>query len=810
MKQKFLISGMSCAACSARVQKAAAKLPGIYQAEVNLLANSLTVEYDAQRVNFGQIIAAVKAAGYGAQLWPENTAVVNTTLKQQETVLRRRFIGSLCFLLPLLYISMGPMWHWPFSSVWQAHLVWWGVVQLVLTLPVLWINRTLLINGFQTLFRGSPNMNSLIALGSTASVVYSLAVLLGSHRQHPAFYFESAAMILTLITLGNYLESRAKRKTSGAVAALLKLTPQKALRLQKGKIQEIAAEDIKEGDLLVVKAGMSVPADGIIYKGYGALNEAALTGESLPVDKTVGALVRAGTVSTDGYFEFKATQVGQETLLGRMITLVEEASASKAPIGRLADKISGVFVPVVIGLSLLTAVVWLLCGAEMGFAIRAAVAVLVISCPCALGLATPTAIMVGTGAGARRGILFKSAEVLETARQVQVVLLDKTGTVTQGQPAVAEVKLALETKAETFWPYVAAVESVSTHPLARAIVRAPQAQTAQKPLVEHFEIQPGAGVKACVNGKEILIGNAGLLQQAGIKVATAHEAYATAWEKKGYSVLYAAIGGVYQGMLGLADPLKDNAQQAVFRLQQMGLEVILLTGDSQNTADEIARQLDIQQVIAQVLPQEKELQVRRLQTQGKKVAMVGDGINDAAALARAEVGFALGSATEVALETADIVLVKDDLQDVVAALELSRAVMRNIKQNLFWAFFYNLLGIPLAAGVFYYWLGWQLNPMFAAAAMSLSSVSVVSNALRLRKFGRHQNIEKESKHMKTITIEGMMCAHCAEHVKEALEKLGLKAEVDLSKKQAIVPAEANNKALTAAIENAGYKVIDIK
>jgi len=795
MKQVFAISGMNCVACAARVEKAARALQGVLRADVNLFTNRLMVQYDEKILSAGQIIAAIEAAGYKASL---AAAEAYSNTQTEEKCLEKRFWISVGFLIPLLYLSMGGMAGLPVLS---ADLSGW--VQFFLMLPVLWVNREIFRSGFVSLKRGSPNMNSLIALGSAAAVLYSIIQLFGER----VFYFESAVMILTLITLGKYLESRAKRKTTDALESLLKLTPKKALRIEKGKAKEIPVEEIGVGDLLVVKAGMAIAADGRICKGYGAVNEASLTGESLPVDKKEGDLVRAGTFNIDGYFEFEVTHAGSQTLLAQLIKLVEEAAVSKAPIGRLADKISGIFVPVVIIISLVTLLVWLLCGADIGFALQSAVAVLVISCPCALGLATPTAIMVGTGTGARHGLLFKSAEVLETARQVQVILLDKTGTLTQGQPEVTDVFLRPATDEKIFWHAVAAVENKSSHPLARAMMRFAQRQKIPSEQVENFELKPGAGICAQYKGQSVLIGNAALLQSYQIKFSPENKL-----AEQGKTILYVAIDGKYQGFVALADALKPGAAQAVHVLQKQGLEVILLTGDQQATAETIGRQAGIVHIIAQILPQEKEAQVRRLQADGKKVAMVGDGVNDAPALARADVGIAVGSGTEVALETADIVLIKNELVDVASALNLSRAVIWNIKENLFWAFIYNVLGIPLAAGVFYPWLGWQLNPMFAAAAMSLSSLCVVLNALRLRWFDPSEKNHKEDKQMKKIILlEGMMCEHCAARVKEVLEALpGVKAEVNLAKKQAVVTANIPNSVLESVIEKAGYRVLSIE
>lgn len=824
MKQKFSISGMSCAACAARVEQAVRALAGVQQADVHLLQNLLTVHYEENRLTEADIVSAVQQAGYGAEAWQEQAARSRQSdlALAEEKHLRGRLAGSAVFLLPLLYLTMGPMLGLPLPGFLAGpdHVFAWASAQLIFTLPVLYINREIFSQGWKAALHRAPNMNSLIALGAGASVLYGgvslwhLAMALHAadgtavHGALHGLYFESAAMILTLISLGKYLESRAKRKTSAALASLLKLTPQKALRITQEQEQEIDAQEIRPGDVLAVKAGMAVAADGVIVRGHGAVDESALTGESLPADKHPGDSVRAGTVNTDGYFEFTVTQAGSKTLLSQLIVLVEEASASKAPIGRLADRVSGIFVPVVIGLAVLTAFGWLLAGYGMDLALTCAVAVLVISCPCALGLATPTALMVGTGTGARRGILFKSAAVLETAQQVRTVVLDKTGTVTQGRPEVAAVWLAPGVEESVFWPSAASAEKPSSHPLAQAVVRAAQKAGAAVPVASHFETFPGAGISARVDGRHILAGHGAWMQQRGLNIPAEAQDTAAAWAAQGRTVLFFAQDGELQGLLALEDALRPEAAQAVQRLQQMGLEVILLTGDRERTARAVAARLGIDRVQAEVLPQDKEAVLRRLQQEGKKVAMVGDGVNDAPALARADVGMAVGAGTDVALETADLVLVQNDLRAVEDALQLSRAVMRNIRENLFWAFFYNVLGIPLAAGVFYPWLGWRLSPMFAAAAMSLSSVCVVGNALRLRRWQPAKKEENTSRQI--ISIEGMMCQHCAGRVEAALQALpGVTARVDLAKKQAVVSGPVTPQALTAAVEKAGYRVTGI-
>ena len=629
---------MSCAACAARVERAVFALKGVQKAEVSLLQNRLSVQYDEQILSAKDIVSAVEAAGYGAAAMADQViSAEENPAAQEETHLYKRFWMSLGFLVPLLCLSMGPMIGLHISGL---SGVVSGIIQGILAGVIVWINRTIFTSGIGALWHGAPNMNSLIALGSGAAVIYSLVQLVStgemSHTHPAAFYFESAAMILTLITLGKYLEARAKRKTSGAVAALLKLAPKKALRIEEGRTVEISAEEIKTGDLLAVKAGMSVAADGVIEKGRGALNEAALTGESLPVDKTVGQTVQAGTINLEGYFEMRVTHAGQQTLLARIVALVEEAAASKAPIGRLADRVSGVFVPIVIALALVTAIGWLLAGYGLAFSFEAAVAVLVISCPCALGLATPTAIMVGTGAGARHGILFKSAEALEIAHKIETVVIDKTGTLTQGKLKLTEIWLAPGVEERNFWSLAASVERLSIHPISKAIADAPQAQKAEIIPVENFELLPGAGIYARAHNKQVLIGNSALFKQKNILLDVACQNRADGWAQQGNTVLFFAFDGKLQAMLALADTLHAQARTAVEQLKQMGLEIILLSGDQTRTAQAIAKQAGILQVIAEVLPHEKEAVIRRLQAQGKRVAMVGDGINDAPALARAD------------------------------------------------------------------------------------------------------------------------------------------------------------------------------
>lgn len=825
-----MVSGMSCAACSARVEKAVSSLPGMRKAEVNLLKNTLKADFDEKVLSEQDIMAAVKAAGYEASSAQEKTSAPKADpALEEEAHLKKRFWLSAAFSAPLFYVAMGHMAGAPLPAAVTDNPGVFALTQFLLLLPVLHINREIFVNGFKTLWHRAPNMNSLIALGSSAAALYGVAALyfiiwaLGNadaqsaHKAGMNLYFESSAIILTLITLGKYMESRAKRKTSGAIALLLNLAPKKALLVRDGRETEIPADQIKEGDVLAVKAGMAVPADGVIVSGRGALDQSALTGESMPVDKTMGDTVSAGSVNTAGYFQFSVTKAGDKTLLSQIIALVEEASASKAPIGRWADKVSGVFVPVVLGISLITAIVWLLAGYGAAFALGTAVAVLVISCPCALGLATPTAVMVGTGTGARRGILFKSAQTLETARLVNAVLLDKTGTLTQGKPEVTDVSLVSGTDEKMFWMRAGAAESRSEHPLSRAVTRACEEKGfAIAGNVEEFESFPGAGIRARVEGVWVSGGNLKYMHSAGIDVPADYEQKAQTFAAEGKTALFFAEDGKFIGLLALADRPTPGAAPAVAELEDMGLQVILLTGDNERTAQAVAKTVGIHRVIAGVLPQDKEAEVRRLQKEGLRVMMVGDGINDAPALARADVGVAVGAGTDAALETADVVLVKNDLAGVAASVRLSRAVMRNIKENLFWAFFYNALGIPLAAGVFYPWLGWSLNPVFAAAAMSCSSVFVVGNALRLRRFdpfkkhGNSQLKAGEKKMTKIVTIEGMMCAHCAGRVEAALSALpGAKVKVDLAGKCAEISGDVSDDAVREAVEKAGYKVTDI-
>ena len=862
-KQKFDVTGMTCTACSSHVEKAVSKLPGVKEAAVSLMTNSMTVEYDEGTLTPQGIIQAVEGAGYGAALpgaKGDAPAAKDRAGEMEEELgaMKRRFFGSLVFLIPLFYISMGHMLGAPLPGFLTGleNALAFGLTQLLLTLPILYLNDKYYKVGFKTLWHRSPNMDSLIAVGSAAAVVYGVAAIyqigwgLGHgdwalvERYHMDLYFESAGMILTLITLGKYLETRSRGKTSQAITRLMDLAPKTATVLRDGAETEIPVDQVKVGDRVVVRPGQSIPVDGVILEGESAVDESALTGESLPVDKGPGDKVAAASLNKSGFFTFEASRVGEDTTLAQMIRLVEEAAASKAPIAKLADKVAGVFVPVVMAIAAVTALVWFfVSGYDVTKALTAGVAVLVISCPCALGLATPVAIMVGTGKGAENGILIKSAEALETLHSIDTVVLDKTGTLTQGKPVVTDILPGDETDEAGLLTLAACLEAPSEHPLAAAIVEESRRRGLSSAAVTDFTAVHGRGVRAILKGHPFLAGNQAMMEEAGVSLGNFPQK-AEELAAQGKTPLYFADEKQVLGIIAVADTPKPTSAQAVSAFRQLGLDVVMLTGDNQRTADAIGKELGVTQVMAQVLPQDKEAKVRQLQEQGKKVAMVGDGINDAPALARADVGLAIGVGTDVAIESADIVLMKSDLLDAAAAVELSRATIRNIKENLFWAFFYNSLGIPLAAGVFYA-LGitdFMLNPMFAAAAMSLSSVCVVSNALRLRLFKSQFRApsapegaqacnaacpaacrEEEVQHdqqggndsmEKKIGIEGMMCAHCVAHVEKALTALGgvTAAKADLEGKCATVTlaAPVSDEELKEAVTQAGYEVVSIQ
>lgn len=748
MRKELLdIKGMSCSACSARIEKVIGKMNGVESINVNLLKNNAHISYDEAVVDEAAIIAKIEKLGFGAVPHVQKVQVQTVpvdTAAQEMAELKERLIFSACFTIPIFYLHMGKMYGWPLPSfvLGVENELISALIQLLLCIPVLFAGRKYFIHGFQNLWNKAPNMDSLIAIGSGAAFVYGLyavfglAYVFGHGKMNllqgfaDALYFESAAMILTLITMGKFLEARAKSRTSDAIAKLMNLAPKTALVQRHGVEGEIPLDEVVAGDILIVKSGASVPVDGKIIEGNGAVDESAITGESIPVDKGAGDKVIGGTINKSGYFKMEATAVGENTALAKIISLVDQATSSKAPIAQLADKISGVFVPVVISISLAAAAVWLLLGQSPHFALTIAISVLVISCPCALGLATPTAIMVGTGRGAANGILIKSAASLETAHSIDTVVLDKTGTVTEGKPKVTDI-LAVNGNDSELLRLAASIERLSEHPLAEPIVQAAHARGLELFSGDGYEMLAGRGLRARVDGTLCAAGNMLLMHDEGVTL----DEYAQLGEKlaqEGKTPLYFAQGGTLLGIIAVADTVKATSAEAIAQLQTQHIKVLMLTGDNQATAQAIGRQVGVDQVISQVLPQDKERIVRELQEQGHRVAMVGDGINDAPALARADVGIAIGAGTDIAIEAADIVLMKSDLMDVPKAIKLSHKVMKNIKENLFWAFFYNIIGIPLAAGMFYPLWGVLLNPMIGAAAMSFSSVSVVSNALRLR------------------------------------------------------------------------------
>ena len=833
MNKKYKVTGMTCSACSSRVEKCVEKLDGVNTVSVNLLTNSMQVDFDESKLTEEKIADSVIQAGYGMEI---PTGKVEKKEEKEDIVekniesMKKRTIWSFIFLIPLMYVAMGHMAGLPQPSFLKgdANAVSFALTQLLLCIPVLYINRAYFERGFRSLIHGAPNMDTLISVGSGASLVYGIFAIyrmgygLGTqnmelvHRYLHDLYFESAVMILALINIGKYLEARSKGKTSEAIQKLIDLAPKTALVERKGQVVEIAAEDVLTGDILQVKPGSSIPADGVVVEGMTSVDEAAITGESMPVEKKEGDTVTAATLNKTGFIRMRAVKVGQDTTFSQIIRLVEEASSSKAPIARMADKIAGIFVPTVMGIALLTGIVWLFMGAEFEFALSCAIAVLVISCPCALGLATPVAIMVGTGKGAENGILIKSGEALEITHNVQSVVLDKTGTITEGKPIVTDI-ISFGMSENEILEIGAALEKKSEHPLAEAVLL--KAKDMELPNAENFAAIPGKGITAKIQGNVYYAGNQKLIKEQGISCEKALSSIEKLSEE-GKTPLILADEKQTLGVIGVADVVKPTSAKAIQELKKLGIQVIMLTGDNARTAKAIQKQLDIDTVIAEVLPQDKEREISRLQEEGKTVAMVGDGLNDAPALARADVGIAIGAGTDVAIESADIVLMKNDLQDVATAIELSKAVIRNIKQNLFWAFFYNVCGIPLAAGVLYPVFGLKLSPMFGAAAMSLSSLFVVSNALRLRFFhslkkGKTQpeNIQekKEEKNMYTMKIEGMMCPHCQAAVTKALEALeGTKAEVNLEKKEAYVETGLETEVLKKAVEDAGYQVLSVE
>lgn len=833
-KERYAVTGMTCSACSAHVQKAVAAVPGVHSVQVNLLQNNMTVEFEEAETTPETIFAAVKKAGYGAAPLSESgttAAPAGGTPIVSAHAERNRLIWSIAFLIPLFYIGMGHMLNiFPLPSVLKGHssMMLIALIELVLVTPILFLNRKYFIKGTTTLLHAAPTMDTLIALGSAVSFCYSLYATFAiaydmgqmdmdaAHSHMNQLYYESAGMILTLISLGKFLEARSKAKTTDAISSLVKLTPQTALVRRNGVEQEIPTASIQVGDTILVKTGAAIPADGTVISGQGSVDESALTGESLPVEKQAGDRILSATTCRSGYLEYRAEQVGADTTLSQIIRLVEEAGSSKAPIARLADKISGVFVPIVISIAIVTLIVWLLTGNPFSMALKAAVSVLVISCPCALGLATPTAIMVGTGQGAKNGILIKSAESLETAHSVKAVVLDKTGTLTEGVPTVMDVLPEEGVSAETLLSVAYALEQPSEHPLAAAIVTYCKQQNIPLQPAEQFAQTAGQGVSGICNGMHCFGGNQKMMEANHISLPSTEKQEAFA--KAGKTPLYFAADGKLLGTLTAADPIRQTSRTAVAEFQRMGLDVILLTGDNRLTAEAIAQQAGITHVIADVLPQDKAMQVKQLQADGKKTAMIGDGINDAPALTQADVGIAIGAGTDAAIDSADIVLMRNDLQDAVTAIQLSRATIRNIKENLFWAFIYNLIGIPIAAGVFYPIFGWEMNPMIGAAAMSFSSVFVVSNALRLRRFRPFgKSVKKKTDTAPVandeivIQIKGMMCEHCVAAVTKALQSVSGVTEIRvvLSENRAYCKGTPTDAELRTAIQNAGYKVTKI-
>ena len=831
MKEKFDVTGMTCSACSAHVEKSVSKLKGVNSVNVNLLRNNMQVDFDENTVTVTDIINAVKEGGYGATVAGEKE-IKDTKTNDEISSVKFRLIVSIACLVPLMYISMGHMWGFPFLGIFHGseNAVTFAFTQLLLTLPIIYVNRKYFINGFKTLIHRAPNMDALIAIGSGAAFVHGVVTLyligyaLGhgnmdaAHSHMMDLYFESSATILTLITVGKFLEARAKGKTSQAIEKLVDLTPKTASVIRDGKETVVSVEDVRVGEIVVVKAGQTVPLDGRVTEGNGTVDESAITGESIAVEKNVGDSVTGATICKSGYFKFEVEKVGEDTTLSQIIRLVEEASSSKAPISKLADKVAGIFVPTVIAIAAVTVMVWLVLGYGISFALSMGISVLVISCPCALGLATPTAIMVGTGRGAQYGILIKSAESLETAHKIDTVVLDKTGTITEGRPSVTDVCPVGISETELLI-LAASVEEKSDHPLAKAILEKAEGLSLKK--ATDFTQIEGQGVKGVIDGKIILAGNYRMMKENGIEAAED-----TRFAAEGKTALYFAIDNKFIGIIAVADTIKKDSKQAIEAMRKIGLDIIMLTGDNKITAEAIKNQISVTKAISEVLPADKEAEIRKLQGEGHKVAMVGDGINDAPALTRADVGIAIGAGTDIAIESADIVLVKSGLQDVVTAIELSRATIKNIKENLFWAFFYNVLGIPVAAGVLYGIAGLKLNPMIAALAMSFSSVFVVSNALRLRFFKPKRNdaktvaiikenkIKEENKMTKTIKINGMMCSHCTGRVSDALNAIdGVTADVSLDNGgQAVVTlaSDVSDETLKKTVTDAGYEVVGIE
>ena len=843
-KEQFDITGMTCSACSSRVEGCVVKLPGVKNVSVNLLKNSMVVSYDETQLSTAGIVEVVENTGYGAI--PKSAPQHKTESKQKTSTaqaeyksMKHRLLLSAIFTVPLFYISMGHMMNWPLPGwlLGMENAITFAFTQFLLLLPTLIVNSRYFKVGFRNLLKGSPNMDSLIAIGSGAAAIYGIYAIykMGIGMGHGDMemvhtfmmdlYFESAGMILTLITLGKTLEARAKGKTSDAITKLMNLTPKVATVEREGQEFQILVDDVQLGAILIVKAGESIPVDGIVVEGSSSVDESALTGESIPIEKHIGDKVIGATINKSGFIKMQATRVGDDTTLAQIIRLVDEATSSKAPIAKLADKVSGVFVPIVIAIAVIATIMWLLAGYGLEFALSIGISVLVISCPCALGLATPTAIMVGTGKGATNGILIKSAEALETAHSINTVVLDKTGTITQGTPVVTDILPGREILKQELLQIAASLEKLSEHPLSEAIVAEAEKNGYTSLPVSDFQQISGQGIIGTIHAERILAGNRRLMETYSVPVGewmVQEEALAS----DGKTPLFFAKEGKLLGIIAVADVVKPTSAQAVAQLSDMGIEVVMLTGDNARTAEAICRQVGVDRVVAEVFPQDKEQEICRLQNEGKKVAMVGDGINDAPALVRADVGIAIGAGTDIAIESADIVLMKSDLLDVVTAIQLSKATIRNIKQNLFWAFIYNIIGIPVAAGLFFLPFALKLNPMIGAFAMSFSSVFVVTNALRLRWFKPKNNktisytaavspvkSEGENTMEKTLKIEGMMCSHCVMHVQKALAAIPGIAEVTVSLDEKKAKVKLNqavsDDTFKVAIEEAGYQLAEI-